>query len=253
VSRSSAMLTRRHVRRILRPTDCDRTYNRRMLSHRRQLGITALRTVVLAMWALSISGIAIAQEIAAAKGQNPLPPELTDAVRQQLTPGSTEVRIGETTAEFWWVARLPVKSTGQPEWSAVEEGALVGALRLASAMRDIRGRNIKPGVYTLRYGIQPANGDHLGVSPHREFLLVSPAAIDTDSKPAGAEGAIAMSKQSIGGSHPAVLSIDPLTTAAEPLSVQQNAAGHKAIVFEVPTTAGAALRFGLILVGKIEA
>jgi hypothetical protein len=48
------------------------------------------------------------------------------------------------------------------------------------------------------------------------------------------------------------LSIDPPVASAAPLSVSTTELGHKAIVLEVPT-AGGALRFGLVLIGKIEA
>ena len=39
---------------------------------------------------------------------------------------------------------------------------------------------MKAGVYTLRYAIQPKTDDHFGVSPFRNFLLLSPAAVDKD-------------------------------------------------------------------------
>jgi hypothetical protein len=52
-----------------------------------------------------------------------------------------------------------------------------------------------------------------------------------------------------------VWSLDPPTLPAEaaPLTTRTNDAGHEAIVFELVTSAGAPLRFGLILAGKIEA
>jgi hypothetical protein len=182
------------------------------------------------------------------------PPELAPAVRALVASTGARVTASGTTLDFWWVKALPLQGTGAPSWQQVEEGTLVGAVRVSATYRDIRGRVIKPGVYTLRYGIQPANGDHLGVSPFREFLLLSPAAADTDVKPTGHDGTVDLSKQTIGGSHPAVWSLDPpALTDAAPLSPRTNDAGHEAIVFEVPTASGAHLRFGLILVGKIDA
>lgn len=199
--------------------------------------------------------------LSAAALSDPPPSELAPAVRTLLGPGGARVKASPSgapavTLDFWWVKALQVEAGGgAPAWQQVEEGALVGAVRLDAAYRDIRGRAIKPGVYTLRYGIQPANGDHLGVSPFREFLLLSPATADTEAKPAGHEGAVDLSKQTIGGSHPAVWSLDPPVAAptAAPLSARTNDAGFEAIVFEISTTAGRPLRFGLILVGKIEA
>jgi hypothetical protein len=195
-----------------------------------------------------------ANALSAAKLADAPPPELAPAVRALIGGSGARVTVPGANLDFWWVTSLPQQGTGAPSWQQVEEGTLVGAVRVSAVYKDIRGRVIKPGVYTLRYGIQPANGDHLGVSPFRDFLLLSPAAADTDVKPTGHEGTVDLSKQTIGGSHPAVWSLDPpAVTDAAPLSPRSNDAGHEAIVFEVPTATGTPLRFGLILVGKIDA
>jgi hypothetical protein len=195
-----------------------------------------------------------ANALSAAKLSDAPPPELAPAVRALIAESGARVTVPGAALDFWWVKSLPQQGTGAPSWQHMEEGTLVGAVRVSAVYKDIRGRVIKPGVYTLRYGIQPANGDHLGVSPFREFLLLSPAAVDTDVKPTGHEGTVDLSKQTIGGSHPAVWSLDPpALTDAAPLSGRTNDAGHEAVVFEVPTASGTPLRFGLILIGKIEA
>lgn len=206
------------------------------------------------MIALVAAVLLSANALSASKHTDAPPPELAPAVSALIAPSGARVSAPGVTLDFWWVKALPLSGTGAPSWEHVEEGTLVGAVRVSAVYRDIRGRTIKPGVYTLRYGIQPANGDHLGVSPFREFLLLSPAAADTDVKPTGHEGTVELSKQTIGGSHPAVWSLDPPTsTDAAPLSARTNDAGHEAVIFEVPTASGAPLRFGLILVGKIDA
>jgi hypothetical protein len=125
-------------------------------------------------------------------------------------------------------------------------------MKVSAPFRDIRGRTLKAGTYLLRYALQPQNGDHLGVSPHREFLLATPAAEDTTPGVLGHDPAVDLAKKSINISHPAVMSIDPPVATAAPLTVSQNDAGHTSVVFEVPTVQGP-LRFGLILVGLIEA
>jgi hypothetical protein len=163
-----------------------------------------------------------------------------------------------TSVAFWWVKDLPLKTgSGAPSWADAAEGTLVGAVKLDRDFHDIRGRVVKAGVYTLRYGVQPVNGDHLGVSPFREFLLLCPAAADADAAPRGHDGTVELSKQAIGGSHPAVWSLDPPVAVEAPLAIHTTDLGHKALVMEVPVSRdgkpAGTLRFGVVLVGKIEA
>jgi hypothetical protein len=188
-------------------------------------------------------------DLSGTKHSDPLPPEIAAPVSATLAPGGVRAGVGANTLTFWWVKELPLKS---PAWSEMPEGTLVGAVKIEKAFRDIRGRVIKPGTYTLRYGIQPSNGDHLGVSPFREFLLLSPAAQDTDPAARSHDALTDLSKQTIGGSHPAVWSLDPPVATEPVLTVHTTDLGHKALVMDVPT-AGGTLRFGLVLIGKIEA
>jgi hypothetical protein len=188
-----------------------------------------------------------AADLSGQKHTDAVPSEIAAPVAAMLAPGGVRATVGPTTITFWWVKELPKAS-----WSDTPEGTLVGAVKIDKDFRDIRGRVIKAGTFTLRYGIQPANGDHLGVSPFREFLLLSPAAHDSDPAARGHDGTIELSKETIGGSHPAVWSLDPPVATEAPLSVHTTDLGHKALVMEVPA-AGGALRFGLVLIGKIEA
>ena len=143
-------------------------------------------------------------DLSASKHSDPPPVDISAAVSATLAPGGVRAAVAANTLTFWLVKQLPASA-----WSELKEGSLVGAVRIEKDFRDIRGRVIKGGTYTLRYGIQPANGDHLGVSPYREFLLLSPAAHDNDPAPRGHDGTVEISKDTIGGSHPAVWSIDP--------------------------------------------
>jgi hypothetical protein len=201
----------------------------------------------------------MAAAITASHHKEPVPGELAPSVTALLSSAaegpSAGVRavVGGVTLDFWWVKALAAKDPANA-WRDMPEGTLVGAVRVGADFRDIRGRVIKPGVYTLRYGLQPANGDHLGVSPFRDFLLLSPAAIDKDPAAPGHDGTIELSKQSIGGSHPGVWSLDPPVAPSQaPLSLHKTDLEHEAVVVEVATGAGGSLKFGIVLVGKIEA
>lgn len=190
-------------------------------------------------------------DLSATKHADAVAAEIAPAVSAQLASGGIKASVRANTLTFWWVKQLAMKST-PAAWTDMGEGTLVGAVRIDKDFRDVRGRVVKAGVYTLRYGIQPANGDHLGVSPYRDFLLLSPASQDSDPARQKHDSLVDLSKQAIGGSHPAVWSIDPPVATDPVLTVLTTDLGHKAIVMEV-AVAGGTFRFGLVLVGKIEA
>ena len=200
---------------------------------------------------------ASAQTPAVSSHNDAVPAELADAIKTQLASGGQRADIGGKVFDFWWVKALPLRG-GSPEigWSAVEEGTIVGAVKLGAPYTEMRGRTIKQGVYTLRYGIQPADGNHLGASPNPEFLLLSPAAADTSSAALGHDGVIKVSKLTIGLSHPAVWGLDPPVASDAPLSLKKNEAGMTAVVFQVPVARdgkeAGTLKFGLVLVGQIQ-
>ena len=113
--------------------------------------------------------------------------------------------VGGATLDIWWAQAIALNGDG-PGWSNVESGTLVGAMRVTGAFKEIRGKVVAPGVYTLRYGLQPQNGDHLGISTFREFLVHQSRAASTPIRKSSASTAsVALSKQVIGTSHPAAL------------------------------------------------
>jgi hypothetical protein len=173
---------------------------------------------------------------------DPVPTDIAAPVAAKVAPGGVRATVNGTTITFWWVTDLPGAS-----WADVPEGTLVGAVKLDADVRDIRGHVMKAGVYTLRYGIQPSNDDHIGVSPFRNFLLLSPAAVDTDPAARDHDGIIELSRQTLGGKHPAVWSIDPPAGRDAPLSVYTTDLGHKSLMVEVGK-----LKFGIVLIGRIR-
>jgi len=211
------------------------------------------RQVLLLVFVVIAGGPAYGQQLSGAAHEESAPGSIAEPIRALLGPGGVRVTPGNLTLDFWWVTSLPVKAGGEVTWLGVAEGTVVGAVRLSGEYRDVRGKAIRPGVYTLRYGIQPANGDHLGVSTYRDFLLLSPVADDLDPAPTGHDGTVAISKDTIGGAHPATWALDPPVTTDAPLSVGKNDMDLTYMTFEVPTSAGTPLRFGLVLIGRIDA
>jgi hypothetical protein len=183
-----------------------------------------------------------------------VPPEVAPAVAASLGGDVVTVTAGSTKLEFWWVKALALRESASstPSWADVPDGAMAGVLRLSAAWTEIRGYTIRPGVYTLRFALQPQNGDHMGISPHREFLLPGLAAEDTAVSPVGYDGAVALAKKASRRAHPASISIDPPVATAAPLSTTTTDLGHQVVVMSVPTSAGTPLTFGLVVEGTIE-
>lgn len=141
------------------------------------------------------------------------PSELASAIGQSLEQHGTKIvsSDGKVYCEVWFRTSLPAGPKSAEEsvtLPTIPHGTLLGAIRFPAQAADRRGQSIKPGVYTLRYSLQPLNGDHLGVSPQRDFLVMVPAADDKDMNATPAFDALmAMSRKASGTPHPAVLSM----------------------------------------------
>ena len=193
-------------------------------------------------WLLVSLIVTQAADLSGVKHTDPVPTDIAAPVAAKVAPGGVRATANGTTITFWWVTDLPGAA-----WADVPEGTLVGAVKLDADVRDIRGHVMKAGVYTLRYGIQPKTDDHFGVSPFRNFLLLSPAAIDKDPAARDHDATVELSAQTLGGKHPAVLSIDPPAAKDPPLAVYTTDLGHKSLIVEVGK-----LKFGIVLIGRIR-
>jgi hypothetical protein len=91
---------------------------------------------------------------------------------------------GATVCEVWLRKALPTSSSpdSSPDvlFGALTEGTFVGVIHFPAATTDFRSQNIKPGFYTLRYGLIPQDGNHMGVNPTRDAFLLAPISADTD-------------------------------------------------------------------------
>ena len=141
------------------------------------------------------------------------PSDLAPAIGQALQPQGTRIlnASGAAFCEVWFRTEAPAapkSSEADVTLPTIPTGSLLGAIRFPGPGADRRGQSIKAGVYTLRYALQPVTGDHVGVSPQRDFLVLIPAIDDQDLNAAPAYDALMnMSRKASGTPHPAVLSI----------------------------------------------
>ena len=138
---------------------------------------------------------------------------VSTAVRQVLEPKGYRISLDGTTvaAEIWLRKDMPAqpkKESADVIYDRMVESTLVGVLRWPQASSDYRGQPVPAGFYTLRYELIPNDGNHLGVAPSRDFLLMIPADSDSDpSKTYKVQEVIALSRQASGSKHPAPLSM----------------------------------------------
>ncbi|HEY2154576.1 MAG TPA: hypothetical protein VGH33_03035 [Isosphaeraceae bacterium] len=148
------------------------------------------------------------------------PAALAPAIKGELNP--TAYRItdssGKPYADVWLRKATPASGkpngpSGTIQFPSLAEGTLIGAIRYGSDGQDFRDQAIPPGVYTVRFGLQPQNGAHLGKSPFRDYFLLLPAAKDTSPEVLAKKPLDERSAEAAGTTHPACLE---LLAAAEP-------------------------------------
>lgn len=113
----------------------------------------------------------------------PPPGELHASVSALLNKQGVKISDGgKTIAEVWFRNAMPTGGAAEDMVSltGVPHGAVLAAIRFPDGWSDRRGQKIPPGVYTMRYSLFPQNGDHQGVAPQRDFLLLINAAEDTE-------------------------------------------------------------------------
>src|SRR5262249_29585369 len=130
-------------------------------------------------------------------------------------------------------------------------GHLVGVLRFPRKGSDFRGQDIPSGLYTLRYGNQPVDGNHVGTSPTRDFLLLSPASADQSPKPIAEKDLFKTSAQAAESSHPAILLLAKSEPAESLPAIRPLEQERWAVQFAGPGDASKVV-LELVVVGKAE-
>ena len=144
------------------------------------------------------------------------PKELKDPVRKALGDQSVQLLdgSGNVVCQLWFRKEVPSEATADQvknglTYRELKETTLMGTVQYPKAATDYRKQKIKPGVYTLRLGFQPQDGDHMGVSPYQEFCLLVSASQDPKPDVMDPKALQDLSSKGIGTTHPAVLMLAP--------------------------------------------
>lgn len=194
------------------------------------------------------------------KVEDKLPPkEISDAVRAQLDSKAMNVFDGDKLVCTVWAAKgLETKATADEakaglKYANIEPSTVVAAVKIPGDWRDYRKQKIKPGVYTLRLGIQPTDGDHQGTAPFNDFCLLCPADQDKSPETLDEKELFKLSAKTIGRKHPSMMLLFPNKKPADAPVTEDKPKEHYVLSFGVPVTAGgekAILGFSLVIIGE---
>ncbi len=211
--------------------------------------------VILLAAQLLLASLAFGQtykvETAGAPAAGQLPQPLQDALGAQ---GAKVVNDqGATLLEAWFAKTVATNSSASPSsdylYPSLTDGEFVGVLHFSSPGADFRGQAIKPGFYTLRYGLIPQDGNHMGVNPTRDVLVLCPVAADTNlSANLKFDDLVKLSRQAAGTPHPAFLVGAPVNGSAFP-AVAKDDQDHWNLQVKLHGSSGD-LPFAFTVVGK---
>lgn len=159
---------------------------------------------------------------------------------------------GGVFVEAWLSKAIPADESAErrrgSDFPFLAPQTLVGVIRYVRDGADFRGQPIQPGVYTMRYNVHPEDGDHQGVAPRRDFVLLTPVTVDQD---AGAkltfEAMVAMSRKASGTNHPSVLFLEAPESGAKFPGVHHNSDNHDVLQLK-----SGKVELGIVVVGKSE-
>ena len=219
-----------------------------------RLRVLVVVVVTVALWSLT----AVVRADSKLEAVDALPDGLSKEVAAVMQPSGQRV-VGDNgpVCSVWLSKDVPAKAGFKPSLSVkypFAPGELIGVLQVQakSKFTDFRGQQMKPGVYTLRYGQQPEDGNHIGTSDLADFVLAIPAATDSDSKPiSGFESLTKKSAKATGSNHPAIFSLLPADKPAEKATLTHEREKNWDILSSsVAAKGGSKVALRMVVVGK---
>ena len=157
--------------------------------------------------------------------------------------------------DVWLRTTIPAgkNETSGAAYTSVGDSTLIGVITFTKATTDYRGQAVKAGSYTMRYAVHPADGNHLGISPIRDFLVMVPVAMDPNPDAQFKfEELMKMSTKVTGTNHPGVLSLT--NPAAQPPAPKVESDENNHIVFSssIKNQSGTTIPVSFIVKGRAE-
>jgi hypothetical protein len=157
--------------------------------------------------------------------------------------------------DVWLRAAIPAgkNETSGAVYTSVGDSTLIGVITFARPTTDYRGQAVKAGSYTMRYAVHPADGNHLGISPLRDFLVMVPVAMDSNPDAQFKfEELIKMSTKVTGTNHPGVLSLTQPASPPVAPKIETDENNHIMFSSSIKNQSGTTIPVSFIVKGRAE-
>jgi hypothetical protein len=188
------------------------------------------------------------------------PKEIDASIRAKLQSKAVQLLDGDKPVfEFWFATEILLQSkpaSVSKALDAIRQTTLLGAVSVGGNQRDYRDDDLAAGVYSMRFVLQPQDGNHLGTSEFSYFVALTPAKIDTKLDGiADYKALVKASSKETTTDHPVILSLRPASSdAGEDLKLNEPAPDHKSVRVKVPAKAGdsekTSITFEIVYQGK---
>jgi hypothetical protein len=157
---------------------------------------------------------------------------------------------GEVLCDIWTRKDLSTQAKkGVPDviYPELAESTLVAVISFPKPGSDYRGQAIPAGYYTLRYELIPDDGNHLGVAPNRDFVLLIPVENDPDPNASFKfDELVNLSRKATGTHHPGPLSLVQPSSAT---GLSKDDEDHWIFTTSLKLQNGSDLPFALVVKG----
>jgi hypothetical protein len=212
--------------------------------------------VTRALFLLLLAGCAQVPPPALELTKEEAPRGIAEAQRRELAPTGTRVlRSGKPLVDLWFRSAVPTAGPRAGKgilYGALIPGGLIGVVRVHDGASDFKGQKIAAGLYTLRYAVQPDDGDHFEVTESRDFLLLCEAAEDATPEVLDAKALQKLSSRINGKKHPSVLYLTPGKGAPRPGLREEESPAKTVLEIDVPTSGGKSIGLAIVVAGKAE-
>lgn len=150
-----------------------------------------------------------------------LPDGVPDNIKALVRAEGVAVKdpSGKVAVEIWTREKpfeAPPTSGFGIRMETLPEGGMIALLRFPEGGSDFREQSVPAGLYTMRFGLHPEDGNHMGVAASRDFAVLTP--MDKDPDPAKVfpfKELIELTKQ-VGNPHPTIVRLEMAETSDTP-------------------------------------